>query len=514
MRKFDKEILQNTLNNEADIIKKLKALYSQCLKDLEAKTLDLQSSISQLQGLYDNVTEDKELEKLKSMVQSKVYQKQYQEALKGQIEAILRELQVNEFTTISEYLNKCYEDGFFAVLYSLQQQGIPLILPINQEEIIQAVALDSKISQGLYTRLGEDVKELKKKIAAEISRGVATNTSYHIVANNLKNITNIGYNNAIRISRTEGNRVNNQSAYNTCLKAKKKGCKIVKQWDSTLDGKTRDSHAAVDGEIRELDEKFSNGLMFPSDPNGTAAEVVNCRCALLQRAKWALDDDELQTLKDRAEYFGLDKTANFKDFKEKYLFASKFITENEKITKNISFAVDNTILESRAYSDKFNAMTGNKEEKREFLRIAKEMLRHRSGQNGEDLYLYNTKTKQWVKSVSGTEAGKPEYTDDIINAIKKAVDGEIIAFHNHPASMPPSVDDINSAKYNGYGKGYTLCHNGNIFEYTAGERYIDVAIYNLYVEKYRSNGYNEYEAQLKAMQYLSKRYDFSINEVK
>ena len=142
------------------------------------------------------------------------------------------------------------------------------------------------------------------------------------------------------------------------------------------------------------------------------------------------------------------------------------------------------------------------------------MLRHRSGQNGEDLYLYNTKTKQWVKSVSGTEAGKPEYTDDIINAIKKAVDGEIIAFHNHPASMPPSVDDINSAKYNGYGKGYTLCHNGNIFEYTAGERYIDVAIYNLYVEKYRSNGYNEYEAQLKAMQYLSKRYDFSINEVK
>ena len=40
MRKFDKEILQNTLDNEADIIKKLKALYSQCLKDLEAKTLD------------------------------------------------------------------------------------------------------------------------------------------------------------------------------------------------------------------------------------------------------------------------------------------------------------------------------------------------------------------------------------------------------------------------------------------------------------------------------------------
>lgn len=34
-----------------------------------------------------------------------------------------------------------------------------------------------------------------------------------------------------------------------------------------------------------------------------------------------LDESELQTLKERAEYFGLDKTKNFDDFKEKYLKA-------------------------------------------------------------------------------------------------------------------------------------------------------------------------------------------------
>ena len=32
-----------------------------------------------------------------------------------------------------------------------------------------------------------------------------------------------------------------------------------------------------------------------------------------------LDDDELNTLKERAEYFGLDKSENFEDFKRKYL---------------------------------------------------------------------------------------------------------------------------------------------------------------------------------------------------
>ena len=52
---------------------------------------------------------------------------------------------------------------------------------------------------------------------------------------------------------------------------------------------------------------------------GDPAEDCNCRCCLLQRARWALDDDELQRLKDRAEYFGLDKTSDFEEYKEKYL---------------------------------------------------------------------------------------------------------------------------------------------------------------------------------------------------
>lgn len=46
---------------------------------------------------------------------------------------------------------------------------------------------------------------------------------------------------------------------------------------------------------------------------------------MLQRAKWALDEDELQTLKDRAAYYGLDKTKNFEDFKSKYLKAGEMV---------------------------------------------------------------------------------------------------------------------------------------------------------------------------------------------
>lgn len=66
--------------------------------------------------------------------------------------------------------------------------------------------------------------------------------------------------------------------------------------------------------------------MFPGAPSGGAAEVVNCRCSLLERARWAFDEAELEHLKERAEYFGLDKSENFEDFKKKYLKAAEDLT--------------------------------------------------------------------------------------------------------------------------------------------------------------------------------------------
>ncbi len=106
--------------------------------------------------------------------------------------------------------------------------------------------------------------------------------------------------------------------------AKAKGADIVKQWDATLDGRTRDTHRLLDGQIRELDEPFEVGGKKADAPGyfGDPAEDCNCRCTSNTRAKWALDEDELETLKERAEFFGLDKTKDFDDFKKKYLSAA------------------------------------------------------------------------------------------------------------------------------------------------------------------------------------------------
>lgn len=308
MNKRQKEVIEEQLHNEEKTIASLNNTYKQALKDCEQKIREL-SARTDMENL-----------------QSIIYQKQYQEALKAQLEGVLANLQSNSYATVSDYLTKCYRDGYTGVMYDLQQTGIPIIMPIDQAAVVRAIQTDSKLSKSLYDKMGEDVTYLKKAVRAEVSRGIANGSTWNEVAGKLsRHMANTpfqrAYNNSIRIARTEGHRIQVQSAMDAQKIAKSKGADIVKQWDSTLDGNTRDLHRLLDGQIREIDEPFEAGGRKVEAPGmfGDPAEDCNCRCCLLQRARWALDDDELQRLKDRAEYFGLDKTTDFEEYKEKYL---------------------------------------------------------------------------------------------------------------------------------------------------------------------------------------------------
>ena len=323
MKSYEKEVELAKLKAEEKELKHLKAIYDKAADDIMKKIEISNGKISVLLANWDDLTDEE-----KSIYQSQIYQRNFQKSLKTQIDGFLKDLNSKQYATMTEYMEDCYKNGYLGAMYSIHKQGIPIISPIDQKKVTKAMFTDSKISKKLYTKLGEDVGLLKKRIANNLSRGIATASDYKVIARNIAADSNVGFNRAMRITRTEGNRISNESAYDASMSAKDKGADVVKSWDAALDGRTRESHRQVDGEIRELDEPFSNGMMYPSDPAGGAAEVVNCRCALLQRAKWALDEDELQTLKDRAAFYGLDKTENFNDFKQKYL---KIVENDDKI---------------------------------------------------------------------------------------------------------------------------------------------------------------------------------------
>lgn len=309
MNKQQKEVQQAFLDNEKAVLKKLEENYKDALGEINSK-------IEILMARQD------------ADMQHVIYQTEYQKALKTQVQSILENLQTNEFETVSEYLAQSYEDGFIGTMYDLQGQGIPLIFPIEQQQVVTAIQHETMLSVGLYASLGKDVKDLQKKIAGEISRGIATGAMYTEIARNISSWAQIPKNNAMRIARTEAHRIQCRATADAQFKAKEKGANVVKEWSSALDNRTRDSHRLLDGQIRELEEPFEvNGhkAMMPGG-FGRPEEDINCRCALLQRARWALDavqtrhlgkldgmtDEELQPLADKL-HISVDELRTYQD---------------------------------------------------------------------------------------------------------------------------------------------------------------------------------------------------------
>ena len=163
MNKRQIEVHKKLLNDEEDVLKRLEENYQKVLDEIQEKIKILQAD---------------------ELTQSKIYQLEYQRALEKQVTGILEVLKGNNFQTVNEYLKVCYEDSFIGTLYDLHGQGIPLIFPIDQEEMatmIQKTHSDIKLSKRLY----DNVDVLKDEVISEVSRGISNGYSWQQVARNL-----------------------------------------------------------------------------------------------------------------------------------------------------------------------------------------------------------------------------------------------------------------------------------------------------------------------------------------
>lgn len=322
MNSRQKEVYQATLHDEQVVMKRLESNYTSALARIRRNIKELQAN---------------------PLTQSKAYQLEFQKQLEAQISGILDTLQGNNFSTIADYLNTCYQTGFIGTAYDWQGQGVPLTIPIDQKQVIKAVQKtgdDFKLSN----KLGVNTKLLKEQVKTELQRGLASQMTYADIARNITEYGQSDMNRSMLIARTEGHRVQNDARLDAMQAAKKKGADIVKQWDSTLDGKTRPNHRLLDGQVRELDEAFEVSGMKVNAPGhfGIAAEDCNCRCCLLQRARWALKEkvdpntgevtyeDKEPYQKWNNEDGGFIKCSGFKDFEQKYIKQTKSLKSSSK----------------------------------------------------------------------------------------------------------------------------------------------------------------------------------------
>lgn len=93
-------------------------------------------------------------------------------------------------------------------------------------------------------------------------------------------------NRAVTVARTETIGAVNAGVFRSAqMDAEERGdVAPFKVWLATDDKRTRETHKEADRQRTLLSEPFQVGgaqLLFPGDPTGPAAEVIQCRCSLL-----------------------------------------------------------------------------------------------------------------------------------------------------------------------------------------------------------------------------------------
>lgn len=137
-----------------------------------------------------------------------------------------------------------------------------------------------RIAQGLEQRWN------RQNVQSSILQSILQGESIPKIASRLSET--VGEKNrkaAIRNARTITTGVENKGRVDSYNRANKMGIETNKQWIATLDGRTRHTHRAIDGEVVGSNEVFSNGCAYPGDPSGDPAEIYNCRCTLIASIK-------------------------------------------------------------------------------------------------------------------------------------------------------------------------------------------------------------------------------------
>lgn len=185
--------------------------------------------------------------------------------------------------TINNETVSMVKDNYLYTLYDLEQQaGVDMNFSVyNSRTLAEIIKKDSSV----FTKLALDgVKDkgiIYRRLQGQLTQGLLLGESIRDLTKRIQSVVDRSSNDCIRIARTETTRAENQGRIIGIDEAIGAGLDVKKQWISSVDSRTRDTHRSCHLEIVAKDDTFSNGLEFPGDPRGGAREVCNCRCSVV-----------------------------------------------------------------------------------------------------------------------------------------------------------------------------------------------------------------------------------------
>lgn len=170
--------------------------------------------------------------------------------------------------------------------YTIEKAAGDVGFTLFDEQTVRRLAVEQPDLMPNYPKSralkrGIDLEYGKKQITSCVTSSILQGKGVREIADDLQTrIPEMERVSAVRTARTAVTGAENAGRLDGLLKARERGIDVGKEWVATMDGRTRHSHRAADGEVVDLEAAFSNGLRYPGDPSGPGREVYNCRCTL------------------------------------------------------------------------------------------------------------------------------------------------------------------------------------------------------------------------------------------
>jgi SPP1 gp7 family putative phage head morphogenesis protein len=236
------------------------------------------------------------------------------DGLEREIAGILGENDRTVKRTLNKLTGEQYEQAYFSHAWAIEQDvGVALKWGGLRPEDIKAIVNNplSLIAKDSLTQTE------RTRIRRAITQGLIRGESYPQMARDIRTTMESSFKDALRIARTEAHRAQIEGTLETYNDAEDLGVEIQRIWVASLDDRTRDSHAALDGEPaeeRDGEYMWNVGGTWAEGPGltGDPAEDINCRCTVREEIVG------LEPKLRRTREGGIEPYLKYEDWREKY----------------------------------------------------------------------------------------------------------------------------------------------------------------------------------------------------
>lgn len=155
-----------------------------------------------------------------------------------------------------------FQDKMRDIVRNEAGEKIVSIVNTTDEELRKLVREVLQVGEAEGFGIPQITEDLRRAVGRNLRRGNA-------------------YARARAIAQTEMISASNRASQEAALST---GFRMRKYWSTSGLANVRDSHLQAEANSLdglEMNERFSNGLMYPGDPAGPPEEICNCRCTVL-----------------------------------------------------------------------------------------------------------------------------------------------------------------------------------------------------------------------------------------